>query len=65
MGKADCPAIPMSSGFSRFCLKTPTRDQCAIGIGKIPILTPVLTGGLNVLKTKLETNDGTSNLKTE
>ena len=37
-----CPTIPISSGFSRFCLKIPNPDQYAIGIGKITIFKSVL-----------------------
>ena len=47
IGKADCQTIPMSSGFSRFCLKIPNPDQYAIGIGKILILTLVLILSMN------------------
>ena len=38
----DCPTIPISPGFSRFCLKILNSDQHAIRIGRIPILTSVL-----------------------
>ena len=38
----DCdPAIPISSGLYRCCLKIPSPAQYAIGIWKIPILTSV------------------------
>ena len=34
----DCLTIPISSGFSWFCLKIPNPDRYAIRTGKIPIL---------------------------
>ena len=34
-----CATNPISSGFSRFCLKIPNPDAYAVGIGKIPTLT--------------------------
>ena len=54
IGKADCQTIPMSSEFSRFCLKIPNPDQYAIGIGKIPILTPALILHMNSYDTRTE-----------
>ena len=39
----DCPTILISLGFSQFCLKILNPNQYKIGMGKIPILTSVLT----------------------
>ena len=38
-----CPTILISLGFSQFCLKILNPNQYKIGMGKIPILTSVLT----------------------
>ena len=51
-GVPDCPAILISSGLSRFCLKIPNPDQYAIGVGKIPISTSVVIFSSNSHKRK-------------
>ena len=47
---SDCPTITISSGLSQFCSKIPNPDQCAIGIGKIPISTRVVIFSFILIK---------------
>ena len=51
----DSPTIPLSPGFSRFCLKILNPNQYAIGMGKIAILTSVLIFWMNSFDTYTRT----------